>query len=145
MSMKDVQLRFRSLSQSVLIENRLQMDTENKRIVTTVMISNLGRRWMSPGPNLLKATVTCMFLSIVSEGWAPISITYKQWQETSNMNSLQIRNNHLSASAFHEDVITKSVASRSTRDLWVDELFQLLLFANWIDGIWCSTLSWFMK
>lgn len=42
--MKDVQLRFRSLSQSVLIENRLQMDTENKRIVTTVMISNLGRR-----------------------------------------------------------------------------------------------------
>lgn len=42
--MKDVLLRFRSLNQSVLRENRLKMDTENKRIVTTVMITNLGRR-----------------------------------------------------------------------------------------------------
>lgn len=37
--------------------------------------ANLGMRWTSPGPNLLKATVMCMFLSPTWFGWDPNSIT----------------------------------------------------------------------
>lgn len=57
------------------LPSRLKIFKCKKEILITGCSENLGMRWVSPAPNVLKAIVTCMSLSIKSLACAPSNIT----------------------------------------------------------------------